>query len=289
MWNDKTITDAAMLTPDYKHQTNKLIYNHGIFWFIAICLTIFLASNVAIAQTVEPVKPNGEDRKSTQPVGFLYGIALTYSDDIYKGVDNSIIFWPIIGYLGERLKVYGPLVSYTLTKTGPVEISALLRPRFDGFDASDSIFFQGMAKRQSSVDIGLGLDYKRDDWKFKVSGTRDLLNRSDSSEIITTAGKVFRVGPVSIEPSIGLNFLDSNHVDYYYGVKSSEAAINRPQYLGTSATNTTLGIDFATPIFLGGFSRLGIEHVWFDTSIVDSPLTDANSNLKFTYSFTRFF
>lgn len=284
--NKARTPESITQTLEYNHRPNKPIRDQVYFWFIGSCLMIFLVSNVAMAQNDKPV---GEDQKNFQSKGFMYGATLIYSDEIYKGVDNSARLWPIIGYVGERLKVFGPWVSYTLTNSGPFELSALLRPRFDGFDASDSIVFQGMVKRQSSIDIGLGLNYERNDWKFKLSGTRDLLDRSDGSEFGTTVGRVFRIGPFSIEPNIGLSYLDSNHVDYYYGVRSSEATISRPQYSGTSATNTTLGIDFSTPIFLGGFSRIGIEHSWLDTSIVASPLTDADSRLKFVYSFTKFF
>jgi outer membrane protein len=280
------ITAIALKTPKYRYQLNKFIYSRMTFWFIVSCLMIFLVSNIAMAQTD---KLGEEGLKRSQPEGFLYGIALSYSDEIYKGVDNSVNLWPIIGYSGDRLKVYGPLVSYRLTKAGHLELSALLKPRFNGFDDSDSIIFQGMSKRRSSIDIGLGMNYQINDWKFRVSGTHDLLDRSDGSEVITTVGRTFRVGPLFIEPNIGLNYLDSNHVDYYYGVSPSEATVNRPQYFGNSALNTTLGIDFATPIFFGGFSRLGIGYTWLDTSIVDSSLTDSDTSLKFTYSFTKFF
>lgn len=287
MFHYKILTTATKLQfPEYRHQLNHFIHRNMIFWFIVSCLMTFLANNMAMAQTD---KLGEEDRKRSQPEGFLFGIALIYSDEIYKGVDNSVNVLPIIGYSGDRLKIYGPLLSYRLTKAGPLELSALLKPRFDGFDDSDSIIFQGMSKRRTSVDIGLGMNYQIDDWKFKLSGTHDLLDRSNGAEIITTVVRAFRIGPLVVEPSIGLNYLDRSHVNYYYGVSSSEARVNRLQYFGNSACNTSLGIDFLTPIFFGGFSRLGIEYTWLDASIVDSPLTDSDTSLKFTYSFAKFF
>ncbi len=287
MFHYKILTTATTLQiPQYRHQLNKFIHSVMIFWLIVSCLMILLASNIAMAQTD---KPDEEDRKRAQPEGFFYGIALTYSDAIYKGVDNSANVLPIIGYSGDRLKIYGPLLSYRLTKAGLFELSALLKPRFDGFDDSDDIIFQGMSKRRSSIDIGLVMNYQINVWKFRVSGTHDSLDRSDGAEVIATVGRVFRVGPLVIEPSIGLNYLDSNHVDYYYGVSSTEATVNRPQYFGKSANNTSLGIDFSTPIFFGGISRLGIDYSYLDASIVDSPLTDSDTSLKFTYSFATFF
>jgi outer membrane protein len=286
MLPDNITVAGASLTPGCKSQANKFIHNQVMLWFIVGCLMILLVSNMAMAQTDKPARG---DKNRVQAKGFLYGVTLIHSNAIYKGVDSRVLFWPLIGYRGQHLKVFGPFASYTLTESGSFELSALLKPRFDGFDDSDSAVFQGMAERRPSIDIGLGLNYKSNDWGFKVSGTRDLLDRSDGSELITKVSKTFRFGPLSITPNIGLNYLDGNHVDYYYGVSPMEATVERPQYFGNSALNTSLGINFSTPIFFGGFSRLGIEHTWFDTSITNSPLTDTDTSLMFLYSFTRFF
>jgi outer membrane protein len=286
MLPDKMTVTAASLTPDHQSHANKCIHNRVSLWFIVGCLMTLLVSNMAMAQTDKPVRG---DTNRVQAKGFLYGVTLIHSDAIYKGVDSRVLFWPLIGYRGQQLTIFGPFVSYTLTKTESLELSVLLKPRFDGFEDSDSAIFQGMAMRSPSIDIGLGLNYQRNAWKFKVSGTRDLLDRSNGSELITKVSRTFRIGPLSIEPNIGLTYLDTNHVDYYYGVRPLEATVERPQYLGSSALSNTFGINFATPIFFGGFSRLGIEHTWFDTSITNSPLTDVDTSLMFIYSFTRFF
>jgi outer membrane protein len=146
-----------------------------------------------------------------------------------------------------------------------------------------------MEDRKPSLDFGLGMNYKKDSWKFEVSSSHDVLDRSNGAELSTKIGKTFRIGPVAIEPVIGLSYQDSKFVDYYYGVEASEANSSRPEYDGDAAINRTLGVTFSTAVFLGGFTRITIENEWLDSSLTDSPLTDTDTSLKLLYCFSRFF
>ena len=164
-----------------------------------------------------------------------------------------------------------------------------LSPRFEGFDESDSDIFEGMEEREFSMDAGIGMTWQRDDWKLELAGLKDLLDRSDGQEWTLQLGRAFRRGSLFIEPSVGLSYLDSRHVDYYYGVADAEATAARPAYDGDSALNTTLGISFFTPAYFGGLTRIGIEGTWYDSAIDDSPLTDSDSNLSIFIAFSKFF
>lgn len=222
-------------------------------------------------------------------MGFLYGAAVGIRREIYKDFDRRVIPLPILGYRGEKLEVYGPFVRYEFIEAGGFEILGLLSPRFNGYDESDSDVFEGMEDRKFSMDAGIGLGYEIDNWKFQLSGLHDILDRSDGNEVIARLSKVYRSGPVFIEPGIGLSYLDSNQVDYYYGVKDSEATPERPAFEGEEALNTTLGISFITPIFFEGLTRFSIQNTWFDSSITDSPLTDSDAGLEYFIAFSKFF
>ncbi len=241
------------------------------------------------AQAAEPVDERGENRQRVEPTGFLYGAALGIRREIYKDFDRRVIPLPIIGYRGEKLQVYGPFVSYEFLEIGDFEISGLLSPRFNGFDESDSDVFEGMDDRKFSMDAGLGLRYEKLDWKVELSTRYDILDRSNGYEIIGKLGRVYRSGPVFIEPAIGLSYLDSSHVDYYYGVSDSEATPEREAFKGDEALNSTLGVSFITPLFFNGLTRLSIQNTWFDSSITDSPLTDSEAGLEYFIAFSKFF
>lgn len=250
-------------------------------------LLLFLSvlwSLSAIAQ--DEIKPTQRPMQST---GLLYGFGLSVSQEIYKGYNNRTIPLPLIGYRGENLTVFGPFVSYQVQDFDHVKVSVKLSPRFQGFDEGDSNVFIGMQERKNSIDIGIGVNYENNDWKLGLTSMFDSLNRSGGYELKTDVSRVYRVGPFFIEPSLSLSFLDSHHIDYYYGVRASEITSQRGAYVGNSAINKTIGLSISTPLFFNGFTRMSIDYTHFDSEITDSPLVKENSSFRFGLFFTKNF
>ncbi|MEC8231399.1 MAG: hypothetical protein VX061_08175 [Pseudomonadota bacterium] len=65
-----------------------------------------------------------------QPQGWMWGFGVAASQDVYTDFDNRVVPIPIIGYAGERLRIYGPFVSYQLFQEGAVSVDAQLVPVF---------------------------------------------------------------------------------------------------------------------------------------------------------------
>ena len=196
---------------------------------------------------------------------------------------------PIIGYQGDNFSILGPFISYDFLKMPAIELSIKLAPRFQGFDDSDSPIFENMAERKLSMDAGLGLTYEKEDWKFTLSGMFDIFNRSNGYEAKANIARIFRQGPVFIEPSLSFSYLDSNHVDYYYGIEANEINASTTAYQGESAINTTLGFSITTMMFFGGISQLSFDYTWYDSAITNSPLVDKDTNLGALILFSKFF
>ena len=222
-------------------------------------------------------------------MGFLYGAAIGIQREIYEDYDRRVIPLPILGYRGEKLNVFGPFISYEILSAGDFSFLAKAKPRFGGFDESDSDVFEGMEEREFTMEIGLGLNYERDNWKFEFAGLHDALDRSNGTELSASLGKVIRLGSVFVEPEADLSFLDSKHVDYYYGVDQAEATNFRPEYEGDNALNFSLGVSLTTPVFFDGLTRISLKNTWFDSEITDSPLIDSDSSLSLRVSFAKFF
>ena len=231
----------------------------------------------------------GQSQNSQQPPqGFLYGVGIGVNQEIYQGYKRRTIPLPLIGYRGEKLTVYGPFVSYQLLQQGKVSVSAKLAPRFAGFDESDSTVFAGMAKRKSSLDGGINVQFRQQAWLVEAETLIDLLGNSDGQESKLSLAYNLRLGPLLIEPKIGVSYADSNLVDYYYGVRLDEATANRLSYRGSSALNYNTGLSLSNPL-LGGMARLSIEHHWYDSSISNSPLTDRDTGVSAFLSWSKFF
>ena len=224
-----------------------------------------------------------------QPQGWMWGFGVSASQDVYAGFDNRIVPIPIIGYAGEKLRVYGPFVSYQMFQREGLTIDAQLVPVFAGYEESDSFIFEGMEDRDFSFAAGISATYNTQSWTYSLSTNADMLGKYDGFQATARIGKQFRINGFLIEPSIGLSFQDSNYVDYYYGVRPEEVSAFRGLYEGSSATNTEVRIAVSTGKFLGGMTRVDVGATFFDSSISDSPLTDDDTALSATLVYTRMF
>ncbi|GGI69771.1 structural protein MipA [Shewanella gelidii] len=231
-----------------------------------------------------------EDRRQIEPEGYIYGFGLGLNQEVYKDYDRRIIPLPIIGYRGKDLNVFGPFVSYDMLDVGNYSFSVQLKPRFQGFDEDDSDIFVGMGDRDFSMDLGLGVQYKKDNWRADINWLHDVLGKSKGYESNASLSYVWRYRQVFFEPSIGMQYRDSRMTDYYYGVQADEInlAIDRPQYHADSVLNQTASVSVVTPLW-GGLSRFSVTQTWYGDAIADSPLTDSDSSLAFIVTYSRFF
>ncbi|WP_334036560.1 MipA/OmpV family protein [Alteromonas macleodii] len=224
-----------------------------------------------------------------QPQGWMWGFGVAASQDVYTDFDNRVVPIPIIGYTGEKLRVYGPFIGYELFRERGFTLDAQLVPIFAGYEEDDSTVFTGMDDRDFSYAAGVGLNYNTGSWVYSLSTNADILGKFDGYQASARIGKRFRINNFMIEPSIGINYQDSNYVDYYYGVRPEEATAFRSAYYGDSALNTEVRVAISTRQFLGGMTRLEVGATFFDDSISDSPLTDDDTALNAMLVYTRFF
>lgn len=248
--------------------------------YFVSCSAVVLAMTVACSNVAAAEET---------PNGFLYGVGVGVNQEIYRGYSSRTIPLPILGYRGEKLSVYGPFVSYQLAELGNFSVSAKLAPRFDGFDSSDSTVFTGMAKRKDSLDGGIAVQLRQQDWLLEADTVFDLLGNSNGQESTLAVSYSYRFNAVVVEPKFAVSYADSDLVDYYYGVREDEAIAGRSAYSADGVWNYSAGLAVSTPLFFGGMTRLGIEHKWYGSSISDSPLTDRDTGLSAFISWSRFF
>jgi hypothetical protein len=72
---------------------------------------------------------------------------------------------------------------YKIKDVNNVKVSLKLSPRFQGFDSPNSYIFKGMKERKSSLDTGIDVAYKNNDWKITLPSMFDMLHRSNGVEI----------------------------------------------------------------------------------------------------------
>ena len=146
---------------------------------LTILATLSLSSCLMAAEKNNASGDRDNNRGQIEKYGFIYGLGIGVNNGVYKDYDLPIIPLPIIGYRGEDFSVYGPFVSYHFFKQDGLKLSLNAAPRFGGFDEDDADIFNGMTDRKISIDSGLGLSYKNDDWKF----TSNPFDRPNTSNI----------------------------------------------------------------------------------------------------------
>lgn len=239
-----------------------------------LTLLLLLLTNITYADENKASEPQS---KPPEFQGFIWGAGIAYQQQIYKGFDQRTIAIPLLGYVGEKLNVFGPFVSYTLFDNNSWGFDVNLSPRFTGYEEDDSDFFGGMDERKDSLDAGFSLKYNPSTWSFQFKALTDVLSKSDGSELEISMAKKYRKNSFTIEPSVSINYLDKNMIDYYYGVRQEESLATRSFYEGSASQTQSLKLSISTPLPVG-LIRMDLNSTWYGSGITESPLVDSDQS-----------
>lgn len=230
---------------------------------------IFALASTAFAQTSQSGQPDAAQW------GFMAG-ALTVQKP-YRGYDRDNIAFPYVYYESSRFSVQFPQVDYKFEPVG--DFSFRLRARYaisDGYDSDDSAVFSGMAERKASVWLGAAANWNSD----ILNVTTELVGataQSKGAKFTLGANRNFSVGRFWITPRVAAIVADKKFVNYYYGVRSDEAAAGRPAYDGKSTTNVEAGLRVAYAISPKQNLFLDISGTRLGSGIKASPLFGRSS------------
>lgn len=146
-----------------------------------------------------------------------------------------------------------------------------------GYDPSISPALAGMDKRATSVEAGVHGIWLTQATLISYGVFSDISGHSHGSSAQLSLAHPMTLAPRwHLVPSIAAEWLSAKVVDYYFGVKASEATPSRPAYTGTPSTNLRVGLMLnyrltrAWSLFAGvGYTRLG-------TGISNSPIVIHN-------------
>jgi len=197
----------------------------------------------------------------------------------YKGVDQDCYGIPFIFYRDQKLTIFGPMASYSFFGSEDRwALQGLARIRTEGYDNDDSRYLNGMSDRDRTLELGLRWMQNLDVAILSFDFTHDVLDEHRGYEFKFALRKPFRnvwdIEPLTLTPVAGLNWRSKQLNDYYYGVRSSEAAAGRPVY------NAGGGITYLTGLQIDyklseKWSLLGMVNVeWMGSEISDSPIVE---------------
>ncbi len=228
---------------------------------------LFILNLNAIAETLTPSEPTKFSASVGGGLAFKTNIR---RDNQYKHGNKSYVVTPIPlaqvsygpvnfgqGGLSVNVAGYPFLGAYVnLNRVGD---------RYDGI---------GMDSRKESFALGIGARL----FGFNIHYGSDIASKSNGGVAKLGYGKMFFINPdLMIRVGGGIDYLTSNYVNYYYGVRSNEATSTRSVYSLNHAVNYSFG---AFPIYKisAEFSAMsGVNTTLIDSKIRRSPTTNGKA------------
>ena len=255
----------------------------------ALSVALGLAASAAYAD--ELLAPPSTGAK----IPFSLGAAVVYKEKPYRNYDDDekVQLAPLIVYQGERFFFRGANFGWMFVNRPNIEFAVLGEIRNDGYDSGDANILQGMDDRDPTLDGGARFTWRPDGgpFAFSLTAVHDLTDEYDGYELRANGSYTLKPNDNwTVRLGVGVVQQSDDLVDYYYGVKASEARPGRPAYSGDDTTNFRLqtiaswrpdGSRF-TYIFGGRYEFLGDE-------IEDSPIVSEDKQwlavVGFTYTF----
>lgn len=229
----------------------------------------------------------GDDGNAKPGIGFTNsGTTRPYAD-----ADNAIAALPYFSYQKNDFYVSGLNLGYQITEdpdpyTAPeleLRWDVLLVPRFLGYKVEESAALEGLDDTDYSIHGGFSVTLLNGPLNLNAQLLTDVLGVSNGTEFSATVSKSFSFDKLSVTPALGINWQDSNLVDFYYGINANQTTENRGQFSGDSSLNANASVTAGYPI---SKSLLGIASVrsdFFGDAIADSPIVDRSTVTAATF------
>ena len=215
------------------------------------------------------------------------GVGLGTERSLYKGINSKNIGIPLISYENSYVRLFGNTLDVKLPSLGPVRFALRTKVALgEGYKASDSSFLTGMDTRKGSLDIGLAATVPTPYAKLTMEWLADASGNSKGQQLKFGIERPFVWDRrFELTPSLGVTWLDKKYVDYYYGVKPTEATAARPEYLGKATTNVEAALRLGYVIDPHQRVFLEFTETHWGSGITSSPLVDKTTTpgVRFGY------
>lgn len=249
-----------------------------------VCTALATFLLVAGRTAAEDETQKAAARASDEGLQISVGAGFISSPRPYIGADPQSFPIPVIALEYKRWFLEGIRGGYALVQRESFDVRAFTQIRFRGLEPESSPFLEGMETRRKSLDAGVEMVYQGRPIGLRMAALTDVLGRSNGQEVSAQAITGAPLGEVLVLLGFGPRWLSQNRVDYYYGIRPSEARPERPTYAGDSTINwdlTLTTIYRPTPRW-ALFALLAREGL--GSAIRSSPLVERSSAHSFVAS-----
>ena len=137
-----------------------------------------------------------------------------------------------------------------------------------------------MDERKRGVAFGPSVKWRTPMADFSLDALGDVTGASNGTRIHAGAQKTWSFASRwSIAPRIGATWLSADYVDYYYGVKDTEATSERPRYSGRATVNLDTGVRIGVLLAAHQAMFLDIDGTHYGHGVTVSPIVDKTTQL----------
>ncbi len=256
------------------------VLNHSRLPFVLAAILAVMQAPAAWAEDHDDAD-RGADEQDGSKWGLGVGASITHSQ--YKGIGNDNSFLPLVTYESKYAKLFGNFLDIKLPSEGPLDFSLRTKVALgEGYKASKSPYLSGMKSRNGSIYLGAATTLHAGFADLSFDYLKDVSGNSKGSQLQFGIDHSFSFDRrYQVTPHASITRLDAKYVDYYYGVKASEATATRPEYLGRSTTETEFGVRFGFLITRNQRLLLDVSDTHWGSGISNSPIVDKKSTPGF--------
>ena len=150
-------------------------------------------------------------------------------------------------------------------------------PRF-GYRAGDGALLVGMSRRRHSLEAGPNLEWETKFVSISIGLFSDVTGASKGSSLRALAYKqLIDNAQWDVGVYAGLEREDRKVTNYYFGVQTAEAIVNRPAYQPGAASHGTLGIAGAWKFSPRYVLLFGIQNTRLGGAAAGSPIVETRN------------
>jgi MipA family protein len=211
------------------------------------------------------------------------GLGLGTERSPYRDFNDKVQGLPLIYFENQWVSLLGPTLDIKLPSAGPVTFALRMRYLGEGYKAGDSSYLAGMDKRKASLWAGIAATWQNDLGNLSGEWLEDASGNSKGRKIKLQMDRRFQHGAFDFTPRLAAHWVDSKYVNYYYGVKTSEALPLRRAYQGDTSTNMELGITVGYALAPRQSLVLDVGTTHYGKGIKNSPLVDHSNGVRLGY------
>ncbi|MFG6459204.1 MipA/OmpV family protein [Roseateles sp. BYS96W] len=229
--------------------------------------------------------PDAAGAPGAEPSRFALGVGVASRQFAYAGRERKNQALPILLYENSWVRVAGLGAEFKLWRqplgTGQA-LTGGLRIKYDneGFEADDSPRLAGMAERKGGFWGGAAVSWRNPVAPLTLEWLADLSGHSKGSKLQLQAERRFGWGPLGLTPRVQLQWLDRKYVDYYFGVRASEATADRAAYDGASALAVEAGLRMDYALAFRHAVFLDLSRTQLPDEIKLSPIVDRKATSR---------